>query len=189
MANHEPEQTTFAVAPLDRYAERMTVGLAYLGGLLMLPLLFAYLSNLRWGGIIVPSALAVPLALFLLLAYAIQPSAYRIEGEQLVITRRWWRALQIPFTEIIGVSPAITLADLPRFGLRFAFNPGIFGYQGPFHLAPYGRTFFLATNRTRLIAIARDQAPPLIISPANPHAFLEAINTQRGRSAVQRLEE
>jgi hypothetical protein len=174
---------SFFAAPLDSYATRITSGVAYLGGLLMLPLLFAYLSNLRWAGLLIPVALAVSLALFLVLAYAGQPLAYHIEEKQLVIQRRWLRALKIPLRQISGVSLASTLANVPQKGLRFAFNPGVFGYQGPFYLAPYGRAFFLATSREQLVAIARLSAPSLIISPARPQAFLDTLRetlTERG---------
>jgi hypothetical protein len=166
---------SFAAAPMDSYATRITSGVAYLGGLLMLPLLFAYLSNLRWGGLLIPVALAVALAVFLVLAYAGQPLAYTIEEKQLIIRRRWFRALKIPLHQVNGVSLASALANVPQQGLRFAFNPGVFGYQGPFYLAPYGRAFFLATNRERLLSIARLPAPPLIVSPARPRAFMDAL--------------
>ncbi|MCU0493660.1 MAG: PH domain-containing protein [Chloroflexaceae bacterium] len=177
----------FDVAPLDKYASRITIGLAYLGGLLMLPLLFAYLSNLRWGGLLTPVALALPLAIFLLLAYAMQPVAYIIEEERLLVKRRWFRPLEVPFSKISSVTLATHLGDVPRRGLRFAFNPGVFGYQGPFRLTPYGETFFLATNRERLVAVSRAPATPLIISPARPREFVAALNDKRGSQALREL--
>ncbi len=177
----------FEVAPLDAYASRVTSGLAYLGGLLMLPLLFAYLANLRWGGLLIPPALALPLAIFLLLNYAAQPSAYIIEDVALVVRRRWWRALRVPLDVISGASAATYLSDVPRHGLRFAFNPGVFGYLGPFRLAPYGETFFLATNRERLVSVARLGRPPLILSPARPREFVEALNDRRTQAAMREL--
>jgi hypothetical protein len=178
----------FDVAPLDRYATRITTGLAYVGGLLVLPLFFAYLANIRWGGLLIPTAFALPLALFLLLCYAAQPTGYVIEARELVVRRRWLRALRTPLEEIVGGSLATSLADVPRYGLRFAFNPGVFGYQGPFHLNPYGATFFLATNRARLVAVARRDRVPLIISPDRPRDFVEALNTQRSNHAIAQLE-
>lgn len=177
----------FEPAPLDSYAQKITIGVAYLGGLLTLPLFFAYLSNMRWAGLLIPIALAVAIAFFLLLAYASQPVTYLIEEEQLLVKRRWLRTLKVPLSQIIGVSPVSSLADLPRVGLRFAFNPGVFGYQGPFRLAPYGEAFFLATNRERLIAVAREAATPLILSPARPRAFIEALEDQRRRNALKTL--
>jgi hypothetical protein len=165
----------FDAAPLDSYATRITSGVAYLGGILMLPLLFAYLSNQRWGGLLIPVAFAVALALFLVLAYAAQPTAYIIEEQTLVVQRRWWRKLRVPLKEISGVSVASTLADVPQRGLRFAFNPGIFGYQGPFFLEPYGKVFFLATSREHLVSLARQSATPLIISPVRYRAFIDTM--------------
>lgn len=183
------EPALFAAAPLDIYARRLTAGLAYLGGLLMLPLLFAYLANLRWAGLIVPVALALAVAVFLLLTYAAQPRRYEIGERQLVVRRRLLPPLRVPFTIISGASSAAHLADVPRRGLRFAFNAGIFGYQGPFRLAPYGEVFFLATNRERLVAVARDGRVPLILSPERPRAFVEALNDQRTRRAMADLEQ
>ncbi|HEU5089697.1 MAG TPA: hypothetical protein VFT99_19715, partial [Roseiflexaceae bacterium] len=55
------------------------------------------------------------------------------------------------------------------------FNAGVFGYQGPFELEPYGRIFFAATNRQRLVALARRNGPPLIVSPERPHDFVSAV--------------
>ncbi|NTV65342.1 MAG: hypothetical protein HGA65_17670 [Oscillochloris sp.] len=177
----------FEVAPLDEYASRVTSGLAYLGGLLMLPLLFAYLANLRWGGLLIPAALALPLAIFMLLCYAAQPSAYLIEDAALVVRRRWWRPLHIPLEQVNMAAPATYLSDVPRRGLRFAFNPGVFGYLGPFRLNPYGETFFIATSRARLVAVARVASPPLILSPARPREFVAALNERRTQGAMRQL--
>lgn len=175
---------SYGAAPLDQYALRLTTGLAYLGGLLMLPLLFAYLANLRWSGLIIPVALAVAVAGFLLLTYASQPRLYELTGDSLIVRRRLWRPLRVPLKAIAGASVASSLADLPRRGLRFAFNAGIFGYQGPFRLAPYGELFFLATNRARLVAVARQGRTTLVISPDSPRAFVEALNRLRTEEAM-----
>ncbi len=179
----------FVVAPLDAYARRITMGLAYLGGLLMLPLLFAYLANLRWNGLLVPVAFAVAVACFLLLTYAGQPLRYELTADALIVRRRIWRALRIPLDQITGVSPATGLSDVPMRQVRFAFNAGCFGYQGPFRLLPYGEVFFLATNRARLIAVARHARPPLILSPNSPRAFIAVLNDLRTQRAIERLTE
>jgi hypothetical protein len=179
----------FEVAQLDPYARRLTMGLAYLGGLLMLPLLFAYLANMRWDGLLIPVALALAVAIFLLLTFASQPRRYDLTDEALLIRRRFWRPIKVPLETIAAAASAAALADVPRRGLRFAFNAGIFGYQGPFRLAPYGEVFFLATDRTRLVTVARIGRTPLILSPNRPRAFIEAVNTRRTRLALGRLEE
>lgn len=165
----------FHIAPLDKYAERITMGVAYLGGLLTLPLLFAYLSNTRWYGLFIPVGFAIVLAIFILLTYAAQPIRYTIGADELMIRRRWMKAIKIPLSEITATSLATTLSDVQRIRLRFAFNPGLFGYQGPFHLEKYGKVFFLATNCSKLVAVARGPIPPLIISPNNPQAFVAAL--------------
>lgn len=168
--------TRFDAAPLDAYAERITTGVALLGGVLMLPALFWFLSGLRFrSGVLIPVGVAAALAALLLLSYATQPTSYQIDKDQLVIRRRWLRALRFPFKDITGVSGAPALSVVPRSGLRRAFNAGVFGYQGPFQLDPYGRVFFVATNRERLVAVARLERPPLIISPARPRDFVEAL--------------
>lgn len=169
---------SFIVAPLDSYAERVTSGIALLGGVLMLPALFSFLSGVRIPGVIIPVASAVALALWLTLNYAVQPIEYILAPGHLVIRRRWARQLKIPLKEINGVSIAATLADIPRFGLRRSFNAGVFGYQGPFHLETYGKVFFIATHRERLVAIARLGQSPLLLSPARPREFVEALREQ-----------
>jgi hypothetical protein len=127
---------------------------------------------------------ALALAVWQVLNYAVQPASYLIEKDRLVIKRRWVRAMRVPFKQIAGVSSAAALAEVPRFGLRRSFNAGVFGYQGPFKLERYGAVFFIATNRDRLVAIARHDLPPLIISPSRPRDFIEAL-----REALTKLPE
>jgi hypothetical protein len=126
-------------------------------------------------GVVVTVAIALAMEVWLVLNYAVQPASYAIEDDRLLVKRRWARAMPIPFKEITGVSTAAALADVPRFGLRRSFNAGVFGYQGPFVLERYGRVFFSATNRERLVAIGRRDRQPLIVSPARPRDFVEAL--------------
>jgi len=183
------DTTAYPVARLDPYAEQITSGIAMLGGVLMLPTLFLYLSGFLLTGVgvtgaVITAAVALALAVWLVLNYAVQPSSYEIQAERVLIRRRWARALPLPFKDIIGVSTAEALADVPRFGLRRSFNAGVYGYQGPFKLDPYGAVFFVATNRERLVALARRDRTPLIISPARPREFVEAL-----RAALMKLPE
>lgn len=171
----QPPTQTFDAAPLDSYAERITTGVALVGGVLMLPALFSFLSGIQAGAVIIGVALAAALAAFLFLNYAVQPTRYEIEADRLLVRRRLWRRTAVPYKRILGVSEAAAMADVPRFGLRQAFNAGVFGYEGPFQLDPYGRIFLSATNRERLVALARLESMPLLISPARPKAFVEAL--------------
>lgn len=180
---------TFDAAPLDSYAERITTGVALVGGVLMLPALFSFLSGVRAEGVVVPVAIAAALAAFLFLNYAVQPVRYDIETERLLVRRRLWRRMAVPYKQILAVSEAAAMADVPRFGLRRAFNAGVFGYEGPFQLDPYGRIFLSATNRERLVALARIEKTPLLISPARPKAFVEALREAiAARSGKLRVE-
>ncbi|HEU4325087.1 MAG TPA: PH domain-containing protein [Roseiflexaceae bacterium] len=177
---------SFDVAPLDSYAQRISNAIAMIGGVLMLPALFWFLSGIgsAFSTVVIPVAVALALVVWLILTYAVQPTAYRIEGDQLLIPRRWWRALRIPLHDVMGVSVASALADVPRAGLRRAFNAGVFGYHGLFQLDPYGTVFFSATNRERLVAVARRDRPPLIVSPERPRDFVEALR----EALIQRTE-
>jgi hypothetical protein len=170
----------FEVATFDRYSERITTGIAMVGGVLMLPTLFWYLSGILIYGIAVPgivisSATGVAMAVWLALNYAVQPTSYLINGDTLIIRRRWVGAMRVPISEILGVSPAPALVDVPRRGLRQSFNAGVFGYHGPFQLEHFGRVFMLATDRERLVALARKDRLTLIVSPARPRDFIEAV--------------
>jgi Bacterial PH domain len=170
----------FEAAALDPYAERITTGIAMVGGILMLPVLFWYVSGMiNYGiavpGIVISAAIGVALAAWLALNYAVYPKAYEIRGDTLLIRRRWSRTMKIPLRDIIGVSGAPALADVPRRGLRRAFNAGVFGYHGPFQLAEYGKAFFAATHRERLVAIARRDKMTMIVSPQRPRDFTEAL--------------
>lgn len=174
----------FRVSPLDQFAVRVTTIVSYIGGFFMLPLLFAYLSNNRWNGLYIPTSFAILLAIFLLLNYASQPTAYRIDPEHLVVRRRWFWAVRVPLVEITRVSQASALSNVPHTGLRFAFNPGVFGYQGPFYLAPYGSAFFLATDRAKLVSVSRRFASPLILSPDKPYDFIDSIMVKLNEERV-----
>jgi hypothetical protein len=170
----------FEAAALDPYAERITTGIAMVGGVLMLPILFWYLSGMinyaiAVPGIVISAALGLAMATWLALNYAAYPKSYEIKDDQLIIRRHWLHAMKIPLHDILGVSGAAALADVPRRGLRRSFNAGVFGYHGPFQLAEYGQAFFAATHRERLVAIARRDKMTIIISPQRPRDFTEAL--------------
>ena len=184
----------YNAAGLDPYAERITMGIAMVGGILTLPALFWYLSGMLQyriavPGVVISSAVALAMIVWLTLNYAVQPIEYILEDETLVIRRRWARRMRVKLKDITGASPATALADVPRMGLRRSFNAGVFGYQGPFELEPYGRIFFAATNRQRLVALARRNGPPLIVSPERPHDFVSAVREALLQKAEQPADE
>jgi hypothetical protein len=97
----------------------------------------------------------------------------RIETDACVIERRWQRPVRIPFDTIEAVTVLPVSIDMRA--TRFAFNSGVFGYQGPFISERYGRFFAYATDRDKTVAIARRGAPMLIVSPLLPFAFVGAL--------------
>jgi len=66
--------TSYDVAPLDPYAERITSGIAMLGGVLMLPTLFLYLSGFLLTGVGVTGAV---------ITAAVAPRAGGLAGAEL----------------------------------------------------------------------------------------------------------
>src|SRR3954464_15859308 len=105
------ETTAYPVAPLDPYAERITSGIAMLGGVLMLPTLFLYLSGFLLTGVgvtgaVITAAVALTLAVWLVLNYRAQPPSYEIRADRVLIRRRWARAMPLPFKDLVGVSTA-----------------------------------------------------------------------------------
>jgi hypothetical protein len=175
-----PTTNQFPAAMLDQYAERISTGIAMLGGVLMLPALFWYLSGIAvalgiLSGILVCVGLALAMAVWLLLGYAAQPVSYRIAKEHLIIKRRWLRSLKTPLKDIAGVAPTGAFTDASRRGVRRALNFGVFGYHGRFQLAPYGQVYLAASNLAKIVAIARPNQPPLLISPDQPRALVDAL--------------
>src|ERR1700712_3993524 len=105
------DTASYPAARLDPYAEQISTGIAMLGGVLMLPTLFLYLSGFLLTGVgvtgaVITAAVALALAAWLVLNYAVQPTSYAIEAERLLIKRRWARAMPVPFKDISGVSTA-----------------------------------------------------------------------------------
>ena len=81
------DTASYPVAPLDPYAERITSGIAMLGGVLMLPTLFLYLSGFLLTGVgvtgaVITAAVALALAVWLVLNYAVQPASYEIQADR-----------------------------------------------------------------------------------------------------------
>lgn len=168
----------FDCAPIDTYAQRITQGFVFVGGTLTFPGLFLALSGLlnyqiAYYGAVISGAVAATLLVFVWLAWAGMPMSLEIQAEQLVIKRRWWRAIRVPFTAIEAVTILNVANDLQRTAR--AFNAGVFGYQGPFISLRYGKLFCMVTDRDRTIAIARHQSTILVVSPHQPSAFLMAL--------------
>jgi hypothetical protein len=168
----------FDCAPIDDYAQRMTQGFVFVGGSLTLPGLFLALSGLlntqiAYYGAIISGVVAATFLVFVWLSWAGMPLSLEIHTDQLIIKRRWWRAIRIPYRTIEAVTILNVATDLQRSAR--AFNAGVFGYQGTFVSERYGRLFCMVTDRDRTISIARQLAPVFVVSPYQPSAFLAAL--------------
>lgn len=168
----------FDCAPIDSYAQRITQGFVFVGGVLTLPGLFLALSGLltyqiAYYGAVVSGAVAASLLVFVWLSWAGMPMSLTLDTNQLIIKRRWWRAIHVPYTAIEAATILNVATDLQRSAR--AFNAGVFGYQGPFISSRYGKLFCMVTDRDRSIAIARHNAAILLVSPHQPSAFLAAL--------------
>ncbi len=180
----------FEAAALDQYARQVTMGVALLGGVLLLPVLFLYLSGLLLRGVgttgaLLAAGIALALLLWLLLSYAAAAQRYTIGADTLVIKRRWLRAIRVPLASVVAVMPTTQLAgdNVRALGVRRVLNFGVFGYAGRITLEPYGGAYFCATNRGRLVVVARVQQQALLLSPERPQMFVEALRAalmQRG---------
>jgi hypothetical protein len=159
-------------APLDAISQRLTQGFVLVGGISTLPALFLALSGLlmypiAFYGAVICAAVAAGFLTFLVLSWAGMAIQIRIETDACVIERRWQRPVRIPFDTIEAVTVLPVSIDMRA--TRFAFNSGVFGYQGPFISERYGRFFAYATDRDKTVA------PMLIVSPLLPFAFVGAL--------------
>jgi len=165
-------------AALDARSQRLTQGFVLVGGISTLPALFLALSGLlrypvAFYGAVVCAAVAAAFLTFLVLTWAGMPLQLRIDADAVVIVRRWHRHVRIPFSDIEAVTALPVATDM--HATRFAFNAGVFGYQGPFVSERYGRFFAYATDREKTVAIARRNAQMLVVSPLLPFAFVGAL--------------
>lgn len=168
----------FDYAPIDSDAQRITQGFVFVGGILTLPGLFLALSGLlnnqiAYYGAIISGTIAAIFLLVVWFSWAGMPILLEIHADQLVIKRRWWRTIRIPYRTIEALTVLNVTTDLQRS--TRAFNAGVFGYQGTFMSDRYGQLFCMVTDRDRTISIARHLAPILVVSPYQPSAFLAAL--------------
>lgn len=118
--------------------------------------------------------LSIVAALLLLLGvmlFLYSPRAYLVEGKDLLVRR------------LIG-NKRIVAADISRirmpdekelkWPIRTFGNGGLFGYTGRYYTKHIGSMIWYCSRRDRLIVVERNFKLPVIISPDNPAAFLQA---------------
>ncbi|MFN5935610.1 MAG: PH domain-containing protein [Roseiflexaceae bacterium] len=176
-------------APLDAAAQQTTQQVVFMGSVLTLPSLFLVLSGLLRYDIAYFTALACCLMAALVLGYvgwrwAGQVRLIELTDTQLVVRRRLWRALIVPITHINAV--ALTPLAIDIVATRWRTGAGVFGYLGTFASPRYGRMQAVASDRERLVAIGRSAALLLILSPADPFAFVDGVRAVLPTSTADR---
>jgi hypothetical protein len=164
-------------ALLDSHAQQLTQRVVFVGGALTFPGLFLALSGLvryemAYYGAIASGILAAILLLVVWWMWAGQPAQLEVHADQLVIRRKWWRAIRVPFSQITAITRLPLTVEMRH--VRWATNVGVFGYQGVFISKLYGRYQCLATDRDCLVAISRTNGLLLVVSPFQPAVFVAA---------------
>lgn len=136
------------------------VGVA-VGGPLVLPVLV----------VLVAAAAAVP---------ALAPTGYAIDGDALVIERRW-RPPRVPLAAIAGVR-GVEAAELGGLVRTFG-SGGAHGWFGRFRSMRLGRIEFQATRRDRMLLLERRDAPPLLLTPDDLAGMAAALRARLQSSA------
>jgi uncharacterized membrane protein len=164
-------------ALLDSHAQQMTQRMVFVGGALTFPGLFLALSGLvryemAYYSAIASGVLAAVLLLVIWWMWAGQPAQLEVHADQLVIRRKWWRAIRVPFSQITAITRLPLTVEMRH--VRWATNVGVFGYQGVFISKLYGRYQCLASDRDCLVAISRTNGLLLVVSPFQPAVFVAA---------------
>lgn len=118
--------------------------------------------------------LSIVAALLLLLGvmmFLYSPRAYLVEGKDLVV-RRLIGNKRIAATDI----SRIRMPDEKelKWPIRTFGNGGLFGYTGRYYTKHIGSMIWYCTRRDRLIVVERNFRLPVILSPDNPSALLQA---------------
>jgi hypothetical protein len=120
--------------------------------------------------------LAGPVLLLPLAAYAATPMGYGMDERTLWIERKAFRTVRVPLGSISDVRP-LPAASL-HGAIRVYGTGGLFGWAGRYRLRGLGAVSMHATNLERLILVQRRGRRPLLISPADPDAFLRGLRRQ-----------
>lgn len=155
---------TFATAPLDQTARATTFFVA--GLVLILPAVVGLASGAPGTAI----GAAVVGILILVLSWALSPASYTIDGRELVVRRRLWRAF---ITTVEGFSRH---DDPGLMGWRVVGAGGVFGWFGRFRRADLGVYRAYVTSRDEEVLVAlKTAAGPVLVSPQDRRSFVSAL--------------
>ncbi len=120
------------------------------------------------------------LPLLALLSWAFAPRAVEIEGGELRVLRRGWRAAAFPLSRVEAV------AVLPPGSLRGAVRTfgvgGLFGYHGWFYKKGAFRLY--ATRTDRLVEVVLG-GRRIVVSPDQPQRFVDGLLASAPRARLR----
>ncbi len=127
----------------------------------------------RWGTLLAP--------LIALFCWALSPKAIEIEGGELRVLRRAWRAATFPLSRVDGVT--VLPAGALRGAVRTFGNGGLFGYYGWYYKKGPFRLY--ATRTDRLVQVGID-GKRIVVSPDDPQRFVDGLLSAVPRAGESR---
>jgi len=113
------------------------------------------------------------LAVVLVLAWAMSPTALVVEDGELRVERRAWRAMRVPLSQVASASP---LNKLGGRTLRLFGVGGFFGSYGLFSNGELGKFRLYATHGGQAVLVRRtDGELPLVLTPDDVQGAIAAI--------------
>jgi hypothetical protein len=129
------------------------------------------------GSSLVRRALAAAILLGLLLAWALAPTGFAIEGGAVTVERRLLR-VRLPLASIRAVAPLGPRAI--SGALRLAGSGGLFGFYGAYRSRELGAFRLYASRRDGLVLLDTARGR-FVVSPEPPARFVEEL---RGRAGL-----
>jgi hypothetical protein len=127
----------------------------------------------RWGTLVAP--------LIALFCWALSPKSIEIEGGELRILRRAWRAAAYPLSRVDGVT--VLPAGSLRGAVRTFGNGGLFGYYGWYFKKGPFRLYATRTDRLVQVVIGGRR---IVVSPDAPQRFVDGLLSAAPRAGESR---
>jgi hypothetical protein len=113
------------------------------------------------------------LGVVLVLAWAMSPTALVVDGGELRIERRAWRALRVPLSSVESAAP---LTKMGAGTLRLFGVGGFFGSYGLFSNGELGKFRLYATRRGQAVLVRRTGGElPIVLTPDDVAGAIAAI--------------
>jgi hypothetical protein len=161
---------------LDRFHRNSTLAVLVLSPLLLCIPLVARPPGLPTWPMVLPLAILV---VALGVAWAMAPKGLLLKGGELQVIRRAWPSLRLPINSVTAVEAGPSMLG----AWRVAGTGGFFGSYGLFYAPGVGRFRLYATRGTNPVTIHRKGLLPVVVTPEDTEAFVEAVNVYRNPEA------